>query len=228
MQDRIIDIESYAKTEKVPPHGCRYRIRVDREKYVVRVECMTGREILELAGKKPADCYRLYQRVRGEKIEVGYDEKVDFTKPGVERFITLPLEIKDGETLRKTFELSEEDIVDLDNLGVNWETIRDNGNWVIIRDYPVCSGYNVDNVDVALKIEAGYPGVQIDMAYFNPGLARKDGKPIDALAGHNLDGKNWQRWSRHRTPQNPWRPGIDNISTHLLAISDWFQRELNK
>lgn len=93
----IIDIEALAKAGKKPEKGKQYRIRVDREQYVVSVSQMTGREILALAGKTPVERYRLDQKLHGgqtQKIEL--DDVVDFTTPGIERFMTLPLDIQNG------------------------------------------------------------------------------------------------------------------------------------
>ena len=100
--------------------------------------------------------------------------------------------------MRRQFNLSERDRRFLDSLGVPWEAIREANNlWIIIHDYPIPSGYNCAFAAVAIKIESGYPDAQLDMAYFNPHLARRDGKAIpqtDTAVG--LDGKTFQRWSR--------------------------------
>lgn len=127
--------------------------------------------------------------------------------------------------MRRQFNLPEEDTEYLNSSGYGWETIAESGNWVIVHDYPVPDGYNVSHVSVALKIETGYPTTQIDMAYFFPQLSRKDGKPIGALTAIGLDGKQWQRWSRHRTGNNPWRVGVDDICTHLAFVMHWLERE---
>lgn len=96
-KQEIVDIEEFAKEGKTPPKKRRYRIRVDRTKFVVNVECMTGREILELAGKLPVEKFSLRQKFRGGSVvKIDYDEKVDFTKPGIEKFITIPLDQTDG------------------------------------------------------------------------------------------------------------------------------------
>lgn len=94
----IIDIEEYAKAGRpVPTKAHSYRIRIDKEKFVVKVPAMTGRELLNLAGKTPATNYMISQKFRsGEAKKIGYDEKADFTAPGVERFMTLPLDQTDG------------------------------------------------------------------------------------------------------------------------------------
>ena len=83
-------------------------------------------------------------------------------------------------------------------------------------------------ISAALKIDPGYPVAQIDMVYFDPPLqlVNKNRQP-GALANQAILGKNWQRWSRHRTGHNPWRPGLDDISTHLLLVENWLERELN-
>jgi hypothetical protein len=67
------------------------------------------------------------------------------------------------------------------------------------------------------------------MAFFFPHVARNDGVAIRATeATVALEGRVFQRWSRHRTPENPWRPGADSIATHLLLVEDWLAREVAK
>ena len=64
------------------------------------------------------------------------------------------------------------------------------------------------------------------MVYFSPALALTSGRAIRQLSPLTIDGKSYQQWSRHRTPENPWRIGLDNVGTHLLQTDDWLQREL--
>ncbi|HEY4193938.1 MAG TPA: E2/UBC family protein [Mucilaginibacter sp.] len=131
--------------------------------------------------------------------------------------------------MRKDFSLTEEDLDFLIALNLQWESVRcGTGDWVIIHDYPIPEGYNVRQTQAALKIDAGYPVSQIDMVYFYPSLGLISGKPIGALTPANIDGKIWQRWSRHRTGENPWRPGLDNIGTHIQLVNFWLERELLK
>jgi len=92
----VIDIEKYAKEGKTPPVGKKYRIRIDKDYFEVETNHMTGKEILELAKKNP-DRFRLDQKLKGgatKKIEL--TDTVDFTEPGVERFMTLPLDQTEG------------------------------------------------------------------------------------------------------------------------------------
>lgn len=92
----IIDIEEFVKMNKPIPKKMRYKIRVDRQKYVTDQECLTGKEILILAGKEPYNRFQLNQRNKGSVSKIDYDEKVDFTEHGVERFMTLPLDQTEG------------------------------------------------------------------------------------------------------------------------------------
>lgn len=95
--DEIIDLEEYAKSGRTPPRARRYRIRIDKQQYVVEVSAMTGRELLTLAGKTPVTGYMISQKLRGGEVrKIGYDERVDFTTPGLERFMTLPLDQTEG------------------------------------------------------------------------------------------------------------------------------------
>lgn len=96
-EEDVIDIEEYTKAGKEIPHGKKYQIRIDKTKYVVHVESMTGRELLTLAGKTPVERFRLDQKMKGghtRKIEL--DQRVHFTEPGIERFMTLPLDQTEG------------------------------------------------------------------------------------------------------------------------------------
>ena len=128
--------------------------------------------------------------------------------------------------MRRQFKLVDQDEDYLNSLGLDWEAVRSGGQWVLVHQYPVPAGYSLDRTSAAVRIEPAYPDVQLDMVYFHPHLQREDGKAIRALAVQKIDGRPWQRWSRHRTPQNPWRPGEDYVGTHLLLVRHWLEREL--
>lgn len=131
--------------------------------------------------------------------------------------------------LRRQFKLLPKDKEFLNQYGLPWETIVDGSQWVLIHDFPTHETYNHLQVSIAVRLETGYPQAQLDMVYVHPALTRKDGKPIPQTnATQQLDGKNWQRWSRHRTSANPWRPGEDSLETHVYLIEDWFVREFEK
>jgi hypothetical protein len=132
-------------------------------------------------------------------------------------------------TLRRQFDLLPEDQKFLEDYDLPWETIVDGSQWVLIHDFPTPAGYNHAKVTAAIRLETGYPNTALDMVYFFPALSRKDGKAINATqAQQGIDGKTFQRWSRHRTPQNPWKAGQDNIGSHIFLIEDWLEREFEK
>lgn len=129
--------------------------------------------------------------------------------------------------MRREVILPDEDIEYLDTLKFDWETIKEaNQEWLIVHNYILPEGYNTEKADVAILITPGYPVSPLDMAYFLPRLNRIDGKLLGATESlQPLDGKSWQRWSRHRTAQNAWQPGVDNILTHFISIQHWLERE---
>lgn len=137
--------------------------------------------------------------------------------------------------LRQEFQLPAEDEEYLNARTLRWETIKEGnsmyspGNqWLIIHDWQLPQGYNHTAVRIALFIPPSYSDSQIDMVYVSPALARTDGRPIGALTTLMIEGVAWQRWSRHRTGVNPWRPGVDDISTHLSLVDEWFNREFER
>jgi len=129
--------------------------------------------------------------------------------------------------MRRQFRLPSEDESYLDAVGLAWETLSEGGSkWLLIHEAPVPGGYNANHVIEAYLIDPNYPDTQIDMVYFHPGLSRSDGKSIGAAECLiPLDGKTFQRWSRHRTPANQWRRGVDDISTHRTLVQHWLERE---
>lgn len=132
-------------------------------------------------------------------------------------------------TVRRQFDLPESDVQFLEDCGYEWETVLDGSRWVLIHSFPTHPGYNHQQVTVAIRIEAGYPMNQLDMAYFHPSLCRADGIPIGATQVlQPISGVSFQRWSRHRTSENPWRPGFDSLETHIHLIEDWLRREFEK
>lgn len=95
--DDVIDVEELAKAGKPIPRGTRYRIRVDRTVIVVDGPTITGREILMKAGRVPPERYQLDQKMRNGSIKkIGLNDVVDLTSPGIERFMTIPLDQTEG------------------------------------------------------------------------------------------------------------------------------------
>ena len=131
--------------------------------------------------------------------------------------------------LRRDFDLLPQDEKFLEEYGHPWETIADGSQWVLIPAFATHEGYNHPHVTAAIRMETGYPKAELHMVYFFPALTRNDGRPIGKTgATQAIDGKTYQRWSRHRTAQNPWRAGLDGLETHVYLIEDWLAREFEK
>jgi hypothetical protein len=227
--EELIDIEEFSKThEGKRPRAKKYRIRVDKSYFEVATPKMTGRQILELAGKTPPERWMLNQKFRhGEIKPISLDDVVDFTAPGVERFTTLPKDQTEGLTAtRKQFALPEEDAVALDVGRFNWETVQSGGTWLLVHNFELPDCFTAGSTSVAISIPSGYPVSPLDMAYFNPPIQRRDTRPIpNTESSVTIDGINWQRWSRHYTSQNPWKAGEYNTVTHLHLVRTWLDRE---
>lgn len=231
--DGITDIAEWTKSGKKPPRSKGYRILINGKPFVSKEAHITGREVLTLGGKTPPENFTLRVKLAGHKPEkLGLDEVFDLRRPGVEKFKSLPKDQTEGLSTmaaRREFNLLPEDLEFLESHGLPWETINSKGQWVLLHDFPTHDGYNHSKVTVAIRLETGYPQSQLDMAYFFPKLARKDGKAIgQTQANQVIDGQEYQRWSRHRTPVNPWIAGEDNLGSHIFLVEDWLEREFEK
>lgn len=226
----IIDLEAFAAAGKPVPPGHQYRIRIDKETLVVDVDHLIGREILALVGKTP-EKFLLRQRVQGAVVPVGAEVTVSLLAPGVERFMTIPNEVTEGDGVppRRQFCLLKTDEAFLNSLGLRWEAVKVGDlQIVIIYSWRLPTGYNLASADVQVRFSSGYPDTQLDMAYFAPALARADRRAINNLSPIQVDGREWQQWSRHRTAASAWRPGVDDLSTHMALVDDWLAAELRK
>lgn len=212
-----------------PKNEKSFKIKIGKENYEYHAAEITGAEILTLAGK-PQERFIIYQKLKGGgRAPVALGEAVDLTLPGREKFVIIPCDQTEGYTGKTDFELPAVDVEFLNNLGCKWETnIDSNIRRIVIYGYPMPEGYPTETVDINLRIGAHYPDEQIDMAYFYPPIEHPNGKIIPALAVDNFNDKTWQRWSRHRTSQNPWQPGVDDISTHLVCVNHWLTKELQR
>jgi hypothetical protein len=216
--------------EKKPHKPELYKLQIDKVHLETDNPTPTARELLTLAGKLPVEHFALYQKGKGQPRRLELEERVELRLPGADKFVTLPLDQTEGLGAgRRQFSLSEEDTEWLESLDLLYELVAEGGvPRVVIYGWPLPPGYTIAKVDVNVRIDPGYPDTQIDMAYFSPALVRRDGRAIGATSDDSFDGKIWQRWSRHRTAANPWRPGLDSLSTHFALVDDWLARELRK
>jgi Prokaryotic E2 family E/Multiubiquitin len=225
----IVDIEEYVREGRPVPHAHRYKYRVNKQHFISEEPEITREQILERAGLVPTDQYRLrLKRRHGPPEEIKPGERVHLREHGIERFIAQPKEVQDGLEARREFVLSPMDTAFLDGLQSRWEALNQNGRlWVVIYGVPLPAGFQVPTADVAIEIAAGYPTSQLDMAYFHPALVLTSGRPVRSVeAIEQIDGKAWQRWSRHRIGKSVWISGADNLEKHFAYMQDWLAREV--
>jgi hypothetical protein len=131
---------------------------------------------------------------------------------------------------RRQFRLPSTDEVALDRLGLRWETLSvANRQWVLIYGFAIPEGFVQKVADVAIEIPGGYPPGALDMAFFSPFLSMPSARVI-AQTQHTeqIDGKTWQRWSRHRTAENSWRLGEDSLETHIDHVLAFLTAEIGR
>jgi hypothetical protein len=94
---QTVDNELLTKGGQPSSKDQQYKIMVDRQQIPVEKECLTGREILTLAGKLPVERFQLNMRIKGGKVsKVGYEQTVCLSEPGLEKFMTIPLDQTEG------------------------------------------------------------------------------------------------------------------------------------
>lgn len=227
--DEIVDLEQCAREGRRPPRARGYRFKVNDTLLEWPKPTITGEEVLTLAGLVPPTNYRLRLKIAGGRPEpIGLDETVDLRRHGVEKFRAIRNGQSEGEAQgRRGAPTLEQDEVFLNSLGFRWEVIVDGSIWILIYDFPVPAGYTASHVILAIRIEGGYPFAPLDMMYVFPRVQRINGHPIpQADAVQQIDGMEFQRWSRHRTPDNPWVPGQDSLETHIYLMEECFRAEL--
>jgi hypothetical protein len=102
--------------------------------------------------------------------------------------------------------------------GFDFEVIPDGQMFsLIIKGYRLPAGYDREEVDLLLRLPAGFPDAPPDMFWMAPVVAYQDGSiPPQTELREDHHGRTWQRWSRHLTIA--WRPGIDSLQSYLRLI----------
>ncbi len=188
------------------------------------------RDALVEAGFDPAKPWQIFLKVAGRpKSEVGLDDVVDLTTPGIEKLRLMPRAVDNGEAPcapRRDFALLAEDVAYLDRQKLEWEAVAEGGRrWLVLHGYPLPAGYTADTTDLALEIPSTYPQAQIYGFYAHPALALASGRTIPStqLSGV-IFGLPWTGWSRYR-PGQPWDPDTDNVVTQLALAEACLSKE---
>lgn len=191
-------------------------------------------EAMQLAGFDASEEWNLILKVKGEpKKPISINDVIDLSLPGVEKLRLMRKEIINGEkpiNLCSDFALLGKDTAYLNALEILWETKVDGQRrWLILKDYPLPDGYNHKNVDIAVEIPLAYPDAALDMFYCNPPLQLGSGKTIDRTESKQvIDGKSYQRWSRHLSSATRWNPKYDSVITQMTVIEESLLREVGE
>lgn len=96
-QEEIIDLQEYATTGRVPEKGKKYKFMIKNKQYEVNVDHMTGRELCLMANLIPPENYKLDMKIKGNIYkEIGLDEIVWLTEPGLEKFTYISKDQTEG------------------------------------------------------------------------------------------------------------------------------------
>jgi hypothetical protein len=211
-----------------------WKLNVQGEIIEVDTPTIVVRHALELAGFDPGKNWQIFLRVQNKpKKEVDLQTVIDLTQPGIEKLRLVPREVNNGEAshiYRREFSLLAVDEIFLQKSGLKWETlVEQDRRWLMIFDYPIPSGYNVEKTTLLLEIPLQYPAAQIDMFYTYPPLSLQSGRVIECTQVRaNVYGIEYHGWSRHRGGNSPWDPSTDNVITHLALVESSIAKEVDQ
>lgn len=202
----------------------------------VKIESKTPsiltKDALEQAGFDTTAEWQIFLKVKGEpKEKITIDAIVDLTRTGIEKIRLTPKEVNNGSVsteLRREFHLLTGDESYLDDNHSDWETVVDGRRrWLLISDFELPAGYTVSTVMLSIEIPPTYPKAQLDMFYTDSPLALESGRAIAATQAHvMIEGKKFQRWSRHRGAASRWNPSTDSVATHLALVEGAILKEV--
>lgn len=83
--------------EQAKSQGEKYKFKVRSEVFETENQFITGREVLEMAGLVPPSAYKLDLKMKGNRYqEIGLDETVDLSNPGIEKFTYISRDQSEG------------------------------------------------------------------------------------------------------------------------------------
>lgn len=231
------DVVDLAKpgVERIVTKERAWKLRVQGVTLEFTMPVVRVADAMTKAGFDPSKAWHIYLLVAGQpKQEVDKNYMVDLRTPGLEKIRLMQRNVDNGDgqksKLLRDFKLLAVDERYLDDAGLQWETIlSDERRWLIIHEYQLLPGYIPAVSKLALDIPKDYPSAQIDMFYFAPAVARRDGLTIPSIqVTANIGGIVYQGWSRHRNGTNPWDPYTDNVPTHLALVESCLSREFGE
>lgn len=211
-----------------------WKLNVQGELLTLHAPTIVVREALQQAGFNPDQGWHIYLKVEGQPKEpVELDTVIDLRRKGIEKLRLTPKDVINGEG--PSMPLRAFPVLNVDEAFLNakfpsWEAVVDGGRqWIVLPDFTLPPGYSVQKVRLALEIQPTYPAVEIDMFYLFPAVTLNSGAQIPAAdAMVAIRDQQFQRWSRHRTPAGPWKPGYDNVKTHMALVDNALLKEVQQ
>lgn len=94
-----LDIEAHSKSGSKDPAPLAkvYLVKIDKGTFRTPESVLTGRALLELAGRTPVENFKLTEKLHGGAAKtIGLTDSVDLRAPGVERFMTMKRDQTEG------------------------------------------------------------------------------------------------------------------------------------
>ena len=115
--------------------------------------------------------------------------------------------------------LPEPDAVYLERAGIQHRVFEEGGMLnVELLGFPLPTGLNAHHASVLFRLSPSYPDTPPDMWWIIPHLTAVGGGQIPATEViETIDGRSWQRWSRHLDP-TAWRSGIDGLESYVRLL----------
>jgi len=207
------------------------RMRLERQNWLLNVHgvmltltkpTIVASDALVQAGFDPKD-WRIMLKVAGSPaVPIGRDDVVDLRTPGIEKLRLIKDDVNNGEAPpqpERAFALLTVDEAHLDRLGLRWETVNEGQRrFLLIHNYAIMAGYNVDRVVLALEIPPDYPGAAIYGLFTYPPLKLTSGRQIpNPRPDSEIRGQIYSGWSRYRVPIQ-WNADVDNVVTQLALV----------
>jgi hypothetical protein len=231
--DTVLDLVA-SGVEAFYSRAALWVLNVQGVRLEVHEPTIAAREAISQAGFNPDQGWHIFLKGAGQpKQPVELSTVIDLRTPGIEKLRLTPKDVNNGEAARSPrndFALLDADELYLDQHFAFWETVIDAGRrWLVIYGYPIPEGFTVRRVTLALEVPPTYPGAQIDMFYAMPWLALQNGAvPPNTEATATIEGKVYQRWSRHRGPGSEWKSDTDNVMTHLALVESALHKEVTQ
>ena len=130
--------------------------------------------------------------------------------------------------LRRDFPLPDEDVQSLNGWELYWEAVEEGRQRaVLIYGFPLKEPFQPNKVDLKIKLPMDYSsGAALDMFFTSVQVTRADGREVPMLTQAGMfDDKAWWQWSRHYPSGTKWRPGVDNLGTHISFVQNILNEE---